>query len=112
MQTVLTAYAEQGIKLTIESKPISISYQIDYETVYQLAQRVYPMRMDNTCWCNVENLASDAWAIDSAKKRKLKELKPKNLLYQYFSNNLANLIFESQNGFIFTKATGQLKAYC
>ena len=85
MQTVLTAYAEQGIKLAIESKRVKhINFRIksiDEAPFTSLLSVSYPMRMpQHLLMQSLEHRL--AWAIDcQQKQRKLKELKPKKPAY-------------------------------
>ena len=80
MQTVLTAYAEQGIKLAIESKRVKhINFRIksiDEAPFTSLLSVSYPMRMpQHLLMQSLEHRL--AWAIDcQQKQRKLKQLKP------------------------------------
>ena len=99
MQTVLTAYAEQGIKLAIESKPVKhINFRIksiDEAPFTSLLSVSYPMRMpQHLLMQSLEHRL--AWAIDcQQKQRKLKELKPKKPAYINDIKDLANLTLES-----------------
>ncbi|WP_278932503.1 hypothetical protein [Moraxella osloensis] len=99
MQTVLTAYAEQGIKLAIESKRVKhINFRIksiDEAPFTSLLSVSYPMRMpQHLLMQSLEHRL--AWAIDcQQKQRKLKELKPKKPAYINDVKDLANLTLES-----------------
>ena len=99
MQTVFTAYAEQGIKLAIESKRVKhINFRIksiDEAPFTSLLSVSYPMRMpQHLLMQSLEHRL--AWAIDcQQKQRKLKELKPKKPAYINDIKDLANLTLES-----------------
>ena len=83
MQTVLTAYAEQGIKLAIESKPVKhINFRIksiDEAPFTSLLSVSYPMRMpQHLLMQSLEHRL--AWAIDCQQNNEnSKNLNPKNL---------------------------------
>jgi len=112
MQTVLTAYAEQGIKLAIESKRVKhINFRIksiDEAPFTSLLSVSYPMRMpQHLLMQSLEHRL--AWAIDcQQKQRKLKELKPKKPAYINDVKDLANLTFESNIYFEGQKMTVQV----
>ena len=111
MQTVLTAYAEQGIKLAIESKRVKhINFRIksiDEAPFTSLLSVSYPMRMpQHLLRQSLEHRL--AWAIDcQQKQRKLKELKPKKPAYINDIKDLANLTLESNIYFEGQKMTVQ-----
>lgn len=111
MQTVLTAYAEQGIKLAIESKRVKhINFRIksiDEAPFTSLLSVSYPMRMpQHLLMQSLEHRL--AWAIDcQQKQRKLKQLKPKKPAYINDVKDLANLTLESNIYFEGQKMTVQ-----
>lgn len=94
MQTVLTAYAEQGIKLAIESKRVKhINFRIksiDEAPFTSLLSVSYPMRMpQHLLMQSLEHRL--AWAIDcQQKQRKLKQLMRSNM--QKVGNTILNAV--------------------
>lgn len=109
MQTVLTAYAEQGIKLAIESKPVKhINFRIksiDEAPFTSLLSVSYPMRMpQHLLMQSLEHRL--AWAIDCQQKQlKRQKTQPKKVTYFNDVKDLANLTLESDVYFKGKKTT-------
>lgn len=100
MQNVLQAYAEQGIKLAIESKRVkNINFRIkpiEDGTFTSLLSVSYPLRMPQKLL--IQTLKNRlAWAVECQQKQfKLKENQPKKSDYFNDMNDLAHLTLDSE----------------